>query len=131
MEWRTWITYGLYSLLDIQDYFENILKKHGGKTVNPSIRIYINKIENRIIDCMFLSCHVRIQSETTLYSCLNVREVLARNRYSIWSLSDCNRTRTHNDLVHKPRYELSGCRFESHWSHLNRITFKIKTGYYL
>ena len=24
------------------------LKKHGEKTVNPSIRIYINKIENRI-----------------------------------------------------------------------------------
>ena len=32
----------------IQDYFEYILKKHGEKTVNLSIRIYINKIENRI-----------------------------------------------------------------------------------
>ena len=37
-----------YSVSDIQDYFEYILKKHGGKTVNPSIRIYINEIENRI-----------------------------------------------------------------------------------
>ena len=26
----------------------NLYKKHRGKTVNPSIRIYINKIENRI-----------------------------------------------------------------------------------
>ena len=33
---------------DIQDYFEYILKKHVGKTVNSSIRICINKIENRI-----------------------------------------------------------------------------------
>ena len=33
---------------DIQDYFEYILKKHESKTVNPSIRIYISKIENRI-----------------------------------------------------------------------------------
>ena len=33
---------------DIQDYFENILKKHGENTDNPSIRIYVNKIENRI-----------------------------------------------------------------------------------
>ena len=37
-----------YSVSDIQDYFENIFKKHGEETVNSSIRIYINKIENRI-----------------------------------------------------------------------------------
>ena len=36
-----------YSITDIQNYFEYILKKHREKTVNPSIRIYINKIENR------------------------------------------------------------------------------------
>ena len=36
------------SVSDIQDYFEYILKKHGEETVNPSIKIYINKIENRI-----------------------------------------------------------------------------------
>ena len=41
------------------------------------------------------------QSESTLYSCLNVRELLARRRREIWSLSDCNWTRTHNYLVHK------------------------------
>ena len=35
-----------YSILYIQNYFEYILKKHREKTVNPSIRIYINKIEN-------------------------------------------------------------------------------------
>ena len=39
---------GSYSISDIQDYLEYMLKKHGEKTVNPSIRIYINKIENRI-----------------------------------------------------------------------------------
>ena len=30
------------------EYFEYISKKHGEETVNPSIRIYTNKIENRI-----------------------------------------------------------------------------------
>ena len=30
------------------DYFEYIIKKHGEKTDNPPIRIYINKIKNRI-----------------------------------------------------------------------------------
>ena len=39
---------GSYSVSDIQDYFEYILKKHGENTDNPSIRIYVNKIENRI-----------------------------------------------------------------------------------
>ena len=39
---------GSYSVSDVQDYFEYILKKHGEKTNNPSIRIYVNKIENRI-----------------------------------------------------------------------------------
>ena len=39
---------GSYSVSDIQDYFEYILKKHGEKTNNPSTRIYINKIENKI-----------------------------------------------------------------------------------
>ena len=39
------------------------------------------------------------QSESTLYSCLNVKELLAWNRSKIWSLNDCNWTQTHNHLV--------------------------------
>ena len=39
---------GSYSVSDIQDHFECILKKHGKMTDNPSIRIYVNKIKNRI-----------------------------------------------------------------------------------
>ena len=37
-----------YSVSDIQDYFKYIFKKHGENIDNPSIRIYVNKIENRI-----------------------------------------------------------------------------------
>ena len=39
---------GSYSISDIQDYFEYILKKHSESVDNPSIRIYVNRIENRI-----------------------------------------------------------------------------------
>ena len=39
---------GSYSVSDIQDYFEYILKKHSESVDNPSIRIYANKIQNRI-----------------------------------------------------------------------------------
>ena len=39
---------GSYSISNIQDYFEYILKKHSESVDNPSIGIYENKIENRI-----------------------------------------------------------------------------------
>ena len=47
---------GSYSVSDIQDYFEYILKKHGEKINNdkdnyknkPRVKIYINRVENRI-----------------------------------------------------------------------------------
>ena len=39
---------GSYSISDMQDYFEYILKKHSESVDNPSIKIYVNKIENRV-----------------------------------------------------------------------------------
>ena len=39
---------GSYSVSNIQDYFEYILKKHGEDIDKPSIQIYVNKIENRV-----------------------------------------------------------------------------------
>ena len=39
---------GSYSISDIQDYFEYILKKHSENVDYPSIKIYVNKIENRV-----------------------------------------------------------------------------------
>ena len=39
---------GLFSVSDVQDYFDYILKKHRENIENSSIRISVNKIENRI-----------------------------------------------------------------------------------
>ena len=39
---------GSYSVSDIQDYFEYIMKKHGEDIDKPSVMIYVNKIENRV-----------------------------------------------------------------------------------
>ena len=39
---------GSQSILDIQDYFEYTLKKHSESVDYPPIRIYVNRIENRI-----------------------------------------------------------------------------------
>ena len=40
---------GFYSIADIQDYFEFIIKKHETLTENPPVQIYPNKIKNRIV----------------------------------------------------------------------------------
>ena len=55
------------------------------------------------------SCHVTytFQSESTLYSSLNVKKLLARSRREIWRLSDCNWTRTQNHLVLKRTVSLA------------------------
>ena len=37
---------GSYSIADIQDYFEFIIKKHKTLTENPPVQIYPNKIKN-------------------------------------------------------------------------------------
>ena len=39
---------GLYSISHIRDYFKYIIKKHQPVSDDPPIRIYVNKIEERI-----------------------------------------------------------------------------------
>ena len=38
----------MYSVSNIQDYFEYISKKHGENTDKPSVQTYVHKIENRV-----------------------------------------------------------------------------------
>ena len=92
---------------------------------------YTKQIQFQLTVCSYHVTYA-FQSESTLCSCLNVKELLARSRSEIWSLSDCNWARTHNHLVHKQTlnhlvklfvYELSGCGFKSSCSHLNTILF--------
>ena len=40
---------GSYSINDIQDNFEFIIKKHETLTDNPPVKIYPNKVKNRIV----------------------------------------------------------------------------------
>ena len=40
---------GSFSVSDIQDYFEYIIKKHEAIADNPPVQIYVNKIKNRIV----------------------------------------------------------------------------------
>ena len=49
MEWWIDLPDGSYSIANIQDYFEFIIKKHKTLTENPPVQIYANKIQNRIV----------------------------------------------------------------------------------
>ena len=40
---------GSYSIADIQDYFEFIIRKHDTLTENPPVQVFPNKIKNRIV----------------------------------------------------------------------------------
>ena len=57
---------GLHSVSDIQDYFEHILKKHGGNNDNSSIKIYINKIKNRIKFKIKTGYHLELLTSETM-----------------------------------------------------------------
>ena len=53
-----------------------------------------------LTSCSYHVIHA-FQSEFALYTCLNVKELLAPKWRDIWKLSDCNRNRTNNHLVRK------------------------------
>ena len=53
------------------------------------------------VNVSFYRVTYTFQSESTLYSCVNFKELLVRNSRNIWSLSDCKETRTHNHLLRK------------------------------
>ena len=57
---------GSYSIFDIQDYFEYILKKHSENVDNPSIRIYVNKTENRITFKIKSRCYLELLTPGTV-----------------------------------------------------------------
>ena len=57
---------GSYSVSDTQDYFAYILKKHSENVDNPSIRIYVNKIENRITFKIKSGYHLELLTPETM-----------------------------------------------------------------
>ena len=57
---------GSYSVSDFQYYFEYIVKKHGENIDNSSIRIYVNKIENRITFKIKTACYFELLTPETM-----------------------------------------------------------------
>ena len=57
---------GSDSVSDIQDYFEYILQKHRESVDNPSIRMYINRMENRITFKIKNGYHLELLTSETM-----------------------------------------------------------------
>ena len=51
---------GSYSVSDIQDYFEYIIKKHETIADNPPVQIYLNKLKKRQ-DCLELKTGYKLE----------------------------------------------------------------------
>ena len=64
-----------------------------------------NSVLNKKLYFSLSVCYYQVtyafQSASTLYSFLNVKELLVRNRRDIWSLRNSSRIQTHNHLVCK------------------------------
>ena len=60
------LTDGSYSISDIQDYFEYIIKKHETIANNSPVQIYVNKIKNRIGFKIKKGCKLELLSSKTM-----------------------------------------------------------------
>ena len=70
---------GSHSISDIQDYSEYILKRHRGKTVNYSIRVYTNKIENRIMFKIKTGYYLELLTLDTIRLLGSTKSKIAKN----------------------------------------------------
>ena len=64
----------------MQDYFEYILKKHDEKTVNPSLRIYINKTENRITFKVKAGYYLELLTPETMKLLASTKSKIRKNQ---------------------------------------------------
>ena len=69
-----------YSVSDIQDYFEYILKKHNKKIDNPSIRIYGDKIENRITFKIKTGYYLELLTPETIKSLASAKSKITKDK---------------------------------------------------
>ena len=67
--------------------------------VSKFLNFHFELLRNNFYSVSSYHVTYAFQSESTLYSCLIVKELFARSRREIWSLSDCSWTRIQKHLV--------------------------------
>ena len=71
---------GSYSVSDIQDYFEYIIKKHETIPDNPPVQIYVNKIKNRIVFKIKAGYKLELLPEETMQLLGSSKKVIDKNK---------------------------------------------------
>ena len=74
-----------YSISDIQDYFEYMLKKNGEKAVNPSIKLHINKIENRITFKIKIGYYLELSTPETMKLLGSTKSKITKKKWWKWT----------------------------------------------
>ena len=74
------------------------------KNASGTMVVFGNISYNNYLTVCYYHVTYAFQNESTLYSCLNVKKFIARNRRDIWSLSDSSWIRTYNHLVRKQTF---------------------------
>ena len=71
---------GSYSVSDIQDYFEYILKKNGENTDNSSMKIYVKNIENRITFKIKTGYNLELLTRGTMKLLGNIKNKITKDK---------------------------------------------------
>ena len=71
---------GSYLVSDIQDYFEFILKRHNENIDNPSIKIYVNKIEKSITFKIKKGYYLELLTSETIKLFRSTESKISRNK---------------------------------------------------
>ena len=80
--------YTSYSVSDIQDYIEYIIKKHETLTAIPSIRVHINRINRRLVFKIKCGCKLELQTPETMKLIDSIKKLIdkAKNGQNVPSL---------------------------------------------
>ena len=92
---------GSYTVDDTQDYFEFINKKHETLTENPSIKIYINFVNNRIIFKIKIGYQLELLTPETMKSLGSTNKVVdkVKNGENVPKLESVEVVLVHCNLV--------------------------------
>ena len=71
---------GSYSVSDIQDYFEYIIKKHETIADNPPVQIYANKITNRTVFKIKTGYKLELLSDETMQLLGSSKKVIGKKK---------------------------------------------------
>ena len=73
---------GCYSVSDIQDYFEYIIKNHEtiADTDNPPVRVYVNKIKDRIFLKIKTGYKLELLTKETMQFLGSSNKIIHKNR---------------------------------------------------